>query len=404
MRLPAHGFLRYSSLVCCFVTGAVQAQVPSRTLDEIASEQAAAEARQVQREAERTDIQIFVDKLKSDMTALGRDTDALEIRATELTGRVVGLGKEAGMLEARVARDREGVARLVATLQRIENNPPPAVAAGDTALAAARAARLTSHLAAKLKSRTDRLALDLGELEDVRTRLSRESEELDAQRDALAERRAELRGLAAEKTAALARLQSESARESRRLAALAAEADSLRELLGRLEGEAAAMPRIKPARPISPDGVTPRLKPDVGLPAPRASLLASLPEGLRFADARGQLSLPVRGTIRTGYGGGENGLTLSAGAGAQVVSPYSGRVEFAGDFKNYQRLVILNAGDGYFIVLTGLGETFVSAGESVSAGEPLGQMPRASAPELYVEFRKNGRPFDPGPWLAEGVG
>jgi len=74
--------------------------------------------------------------------------------------------------------------------------------------------------------------------------------------------------------------------------------------------------------------------------------------------------------------------------------------------------LILNAGDGYHVVLAGMGRISVAAGQSVLAGEPIGAMSEArvastsasgnenAAPELYVEFRKDGKPVDPAPWWS----
>ena len=97
------------------------------------------------------------------------------------------------------------------------------------------------------------------------------------------------------------------------------------------------------------------------------------------------------------------GITISTRSGAQVLAPFSGRIEFAGDFKNYSRVVILNVGDGYFIVLTGMTESFGKKGQMVLSGEPLGRM-GTSSPELYIELRKKGTPVNPIPWLGNNLG
>ena len=397
----------FRALVIATTLGSVVAfasVIPSaaqdRSLEQIEAERAQSEARRAELAAERARIDASVGEIKAEMIAVSRETDGLEAQTAELSERVAALALESEGLERGIASDRTSIAQLVATLQRIEANPPPAFVAGDTAIEAARAARLTATLAGQIKSRSDQLSQDLSELRSVRTQLEGEQVTLRTRQEALSARRAELRKLSAQKSALLRELDDEQAKAARRVAALASEAESLRELLARLEREAQAAPRIKPGQPRSlPGEIVPRIKPrQGGLPA-----RVPLPTGLRFADARGQLGLPVRGAITTRFGPAHQGLAVRAGASAQVNSPYGGRVEFSGPFKNYQRLVILNAGDGYFVVLTGLGQTYVSSGETVAAGEPLGQMPGREA-SLYLEFRKDGRPIDPGPWLAPGVG
>ena len=98
---------------------------------------------------------------------------------------------------------------------------------------------------------------------------------------------------------------------------------------------------------------------------------------------------------------------------AIVTAPSDGSVLYAGPFRSYGQLLILNAGDGYHVVLAGMSRISVAPGQSVLAGEPVGAMgearvasvsaqpPGNAAPELYVEFRKDGKPVDPAPWWAD---
>ena len=89
---------------------------------------------------------------------------------------------------------------------------------------------------------------------------------------------------------------------------------------------------------------------------------------------------------------------------------------FAGPFRSYGRLVILDAGGGYYVLMAGMSQINVEIGQSVLAGEPIAQMGatasaapgvggiEASGPVLYVEFRKDGASIDPGPWWAKSQG
>jgi len=152
---------------------------------------------------------------------------------------------------------------------------------------------------------------------------------------------------------------------------LAKEAATLKELLEKLRLEAM--------------NVVPRIKPDTGQNRSLATL-----------------NLPVEGRLKHRFGGGEKGLTFLAQSEGQVLAPYAGRVEFAGPFKNYDQVVILAVGDGYYILLTGLGQIYAETGETVRQGDPIGVLPynRAGNDELYLELRKNGKTLDPAPWLA----
>ncbi|MGZ5862391.1 MAG: murein hydrolase activator EnvC family protein, partial [Methyloceanibacter sp.] len=95
---------------------------------------------------------------------------------------------------------------------------------------------------------------------------------------------------------------------------------------------------------------------------------------------------------------------------ARITAPADGWVVYAGPFRSYGQLLIINAGGGYHILLAGMSRIDVSLGQFVLAGEPVAVMGAVaptsqggkdtSRPVLYVEFRKDGRPIDPDPWWA----
>ena len=125
-----------------------------------------------------------------------------------------------------------------------------------------------------------------------------------------------------------------------------------------------------------------------------------------FAKAKGRLPYPIRGTIIGRFGdttlGGAHskGITISGRSAARVIAPFDGVVLFAGPFKNYGQVIILDHGDSYLTLLAGLDSVNPAVGQSVLAGEPIGQMKIAKA-ELYVEIRHNGQVLDPSGWFKE---
>ena len=143
---------------------------------------------------------------------------------------------------------------------------------------------------------------------------------------------------------------------------------------------------------------------------------------ITFAAARGRLPLPVNGSRIKDFGasdrlgGTEKGISIAARASAQVTSPCDSWVVYAGPFRNYGQVLILNAGGGYHVVLAGMDRISVNVGQFVLTGEPVAVMAGspgsqaaalASSPDksvLYVEFRKDGTPIDPSPWWAASKG
>jgi len=104
--------------------------------------------------------------------------------------------------------------------------------------------------------------------------------------------------------------------------------------------------------------------------------------------------------------GPATGVTFGTAPGAFVASPCTGRIGFAGPFRSYGRLIILECGGGYDFVLAGFDRLDAAIGTQVRAGEPVGRMPdydaarSADRPALYVELRRGGVPVDPMPFLG----
>ena len=167
----------------------------------------------------------------------------------------------------------------------------------------------------------------------------------------------------------------------------------------------------------------PRLKPQIIEIAPSTGGMAGARPGrikpeTPFADSRARLPLPAQGRRvlafgeRTQYGANSKGVVIETRSSAQITSPCDGWVVFAGEFRSYGQLLIINAGDGYHVLLAGMSQIDVAPGQFVLAAEPVGTMSSASKfgqeardvglPVLYVEFRKDGRPIDPDPWWVAG--
>src|SRR5947207_2321778 len=198
--------------------------------------------------------------------------------------------------------------------------------------------------------------------------------------------------------------------ERARAVQLARQADNLKDLIGRIEQDIAASARAAAAaradKPSDPKNSLAALQ-DPGRLSP----------AIAFASARKLLPLPLNGVkirefgMPDGLGGTEKGLSIASRAGAQVTAPCDGWVVYAGPFRSYGQLLILNAGGGYHVLLAGMERISVDLGQFVLTGEPVAVMgggPQSAAaiavgssqPVLYIEFRKDGAPVDPNPWWA----
>jgi len=153
------------------------------------------------------------------------------------------------------------------------------------------------------------------------------------------------------------------------------------------------------------------LAPEGPLAGPPGRMKPAIP----FHLAKGKLPLPAQGRIAVSFGETTSngrksqGIVIQTRHGAQVTSPTDGWVVYAGEFRSYRQLLIINAGGGYHVLLAGLSHIDVQVGQFLLAGEPVGTMSVTpggqstdNAPVLYVEFRKEGRPIDPAPWWYQG--
>jgi len=149
--------------------------------------------------------------------------------------------------------------------------------------------------------------------------------------------------------------------------------------------------------------------------------LASLQPGrmepsIRFANSQGLLTFPVQGRtlIKFGQvdldGTASRGFNIETRHGAQVVSPCDGSILYAGPFRSYGQLLIIDPGGGYHVVIAGIDRIQVVQNQAVLAGEPIAAMasePRSgektsARPILYVEFRREQQSIDPAPWWSAG--
>ncbi len=276
---------------------------------------------------------------------------------------------------------------------------------------------LLGSVVPEIRARAEKLVADLGELISLRKSIAAERDRMAADRDKLRDEQTRLASLVDERQRQQSNVEKDMAAEGARAITLSHQVDSLQGLIAKMEQD------LKSAAKAA---ATASLR---GAPAPlngKPNLAAlkdpgRLSPAIAFASARGLLALPVNGTkIRDfggsdGVGGVEKGISLASRPGAQVTTPCDGWVVYAGPFRSYGQLLILNAGGGYHVLIAGMERISVSIGQFVLTGEPVAMMgstsrvasilaANASQPVLYIEFRKDGTPIDPGPWWVANKG
>jgi septal ring factor EnvC (AmiA/AmiB activator) len=332
--------------------------------------------------------------------------------AADIAGRLAGLREQETGLRASLAERRGVLAEVLGALQRMGLNPPPAILVRpEDALSSVRSSILLAAVVPELRGETEILIGDLRELNRISATIEAERGRLLATVEEQAAEQRRLSLLLEEKRKLQTESQEMLAAEKTRAVELAAQASSLRELIDALDSELeiAALGREEAARAAKEEQETAR-------EAERRSFSSG---SVPFSALKGQVGLPVAGHIERrfgeedGNGGTMQGDMLATHSAAIVTAPVEGSILYAGPFRSFGQLLILDAGEGYHIVLAGMGRINVSPGQSVLAGEPVGLMGEArvasavafgdssAGPELYVEFWKGGKTVDPSPWWAE---
>jgi septal ring factor EnvC (AmiA/AmiB activator) len=369
-------------------------------------------------------------KLRSEIEALGQDRRKFNAQLIDTAARVRdveanisaaqtrldGLNTQEHALQKSLDQRRAVIVEVIAALQRMGRQPPPAlVVSPEDALRAVRTAITLGAVLPEMRSQADTLAGDLAALVNVRKEIVAQRERLTSELDRLGREQLRVSLLIDQRQKKQTNAEQALAGERQRAADLARQVDNIKDLITKLEAglDSAKRATRDADRGIANDATHPEL---AALSDP-----GRLTPAVAFADMRGHLHLPVNGTrIREfggsdGSGGTQKGLSIAARPGGEITAPCDGWVVYAGRFRSYGQLLILNAGGGYHVLLAGMERVSVDLGQFVLTGEPVAVMGGGSQgpptgtsgpkqPVLYVEFRKDGAPIDPSPWWATNEG
>jgi septal ring factor EnvC (AmiA/AmiB activator) len=360
-----------------------------------------------------------IDQIGADRTKLNQDLidtaarlRGVEAKVESTQERLKPLDENERSIRKSLDGRRAVIGEVLAALQRMGRQPPPAlIASPEDALQSVRTAIVLGAILPEMRREVESLASDLAELLAVRKKINAEREQLKAEVAALDGERARMVALVEERQKQLADREKALEAERSRAGALAQQVDNLKDLITKLEQGLDRSTRE--VREAARSDSRPALSAfrDPGRLAPAVA----------FASLRGRVPTPVNGVKLKEFGapdasgGSEKGVSIATRAGAQVTAPADGWVVYAGPFRSYGKLLILNVGGGYHVLLAGMDRISVDLGQFVLTGEPVAVMGNgshiaailatgSSQPVLYVEFRKDGVPVDPGPWWATGEG
>lgn len=299
-------------------------------------------------------------------------------------------------LEERLFARENQMTVLMSGLQKMAFYPPDSVFfAPQNPVDNLRSSLILKSTKQPLKATSDNLKEQLMKLASLEAAIKTQASQIKLAATRLENEQAAMEKLVSQKSILQAHFESESIEAKKNAEDLGKKAKNLEDLLKKLEKE-------RQAKNKRMADAASRQKPILNVPQPMAVAGA-------FAKSKGSLPLPVRGRVVQKYGdttiggGSAKGITMHARQSAQVVAPFDGTVLFAGPFKDYGNLIIIEHGEDYHTLLSGLTRIDCMVGQSVLTGEPVGVMSAQKPEKLYIEFRQNGLPINPSGWFASKI-
>lgn len=384
-----------------------------------------AERQRLEREA--TSAQSDLKDISEKMVAAARRVQDQEEILSALEARLGSLKREETALRDALARRDEQSMRVLTATQRLALHPTETLLARPNSPAeTVRVAILLRQAIPYIKENADTLSSQLTALHHIDTAIRAQRAQMKSTSDKIRSEHVSLNKLVQSKQIAAQELRKQSKDVDERMDRLTREAQDMRDLLTRLEEEK-ALRLQEDARRLQARQEKEEADRQAALAAAKATGTPTTVAAVQppppaavsnppasFEGTLGQMPYPARGKLLASYGerapSGETlkGLRIETRFEAQVVSLHDGVAVFAGPFKGYGNLLIIDHGEGYHALLAGLGRIDVRVGQNLTAGEPVGMMPSMTGnqtqPVLYMELRRKGQPINPLPWLSASKG
>jgi len=334
-------------------------------------------------------------ELRRKSIELAQRAQAREALISRLELQLIKLRDEATHREFLLKSRRRQLSGTLGALERLSLNPPRSLLIGPgNPLDTVRSAVLLRTALPYLASDADALRQKIDALEHIKIDIRVQSAKLVRAAETLEVEREQLISIMRRKKVLQVQTELEGRRVAKEVEILAEKAQSLRDLMTRLGFRSQEINQSPPKIPYVSDQTT--------------GVFLQRPEGIRPFPNNDTVLRPVQGHVDKRYGEGtefgnaSRGITIGTREHAQIVAPYDGKVVFAGSFRRYGQILIIEHGGGYHTVLAGLAQIDCVVGQWLFAGEPIGSMGREESDltALYVELRRNGQPINPLHWMA----
>ena len=362
-------------------------------------------------ENEAAQLKTQESQLRREMVAAAAKAQQFETDLTQVEETLATLKEEEAETLKKLNLNREQTVGVLGALERLARNPPQALIAQPLSTSdLVRSAILLRAAVPMIEKEANRLNADIQSLIETRTAVEARRQELAALTDQLKSERKRLDNMLERKKALREKASEESKQASASLKKLTGKAKNLKDVFNKLEKKRLADEAKRRESERQKREAEQKKQEDQHKTG--SAEIASLPVpegGAPITKAKGHLWMPAVGPvvkaygIPTGTGLTTKGITISTRQNAQVVATYDGRVVYSGPFRGYGQLLIIDHGEGYHTLISGMTRIDSLVGQWLLAGEPVGVMgaPQSGKPSLYLEIRKQGQPINPRPWLAD---
>lgn len=377
-------------------------------------EKVAAEAMEHRKlQAQATQINLELSSVSREMVKAAKMIQNNEEKLSQMETQLEKLKADLKTAEEGFSEEDDNLIKTLSALQNLALKPTESLFVQPlTPVEIIRSAMLLRETVPYLQENAERIRKELELIENKKTLVEKQFQQISKQKKVLEAEHERMRLLVQRKSKIRNAVEIKSEQTKRKVDKLAMQAQDLRDLLGKLEKQRLekqrreeeqrriAQQKAEEARRLAEKRDEKQTADLIKSPSTAISGI-----GGSFANAKGTLPLPARGRIIMSYGEQKHkgvsskGIMIRTRDNAQVVSPFDGTVIFAGPFRGYGNLIIIEHGGGYLTLLAGLNNFDVELGQLLLAGEPVGQMPTGEDAKLYVELRKDNQPIDPMAWM-----
>lgn len=370
-------------------------------------------------QAQATQISLELTRISKDMIASAKQIQNSEEKISRMESELETLRADLKKAEENFVVEDDNLIKTLSALQNLALKPTEALFVQPlTPVEIIRSAMLLREAVPYLQENAARIREDLEKIETQKNLVEKQVARIIRQKKILEKEHEQMKALVQRKSKIRNAVEIKSVKAKKKVEQLASQANDLRDLLNKLEKqrqeklrrqeeERRRLAELKAAEARRAAEETKKLE-----EKQRADLIKFKPEvinevGENFVKAKGHLLRPARGPVVTAYGEQmskgvtSKGIIIKTRSQAQVISPYDGTVIFAGPFRGYGNLIIIEHGQGYLSLLAGLEEVDCELGQMLLAGEPVGQMPESGDARLYVELRKDNHPVNPLTWIEK---